>query len=435
MKKIVSLLMLLVLITSLWSSAFATVEEVNFSDLSSDHWAYPYVAYMVENGIVSGYPDGTFKPNDPFSRAAFATLLYKTFELAPATSPIDFVDLPSTHWAYPYVQGSAQFLTYFEYDTGIYYKPNDYSVREDVAVAMVVASGADDIYTPDHSVLDGFADADEISPELKDYVALAVQVGIMNGSDGYFYPQEPLTRAQACTVFAKYAMNIADQLAAESQPVKRVVGEDTADEPMTIDEPVTAETNDVVPAVEPTSENSDMPDGGYYRFKEVIAKETGAYWNTDEKWNKVTSLTDGKAVMQMYDPTFDRGHTDGTGYEIIGVATWSTIPKYILPDTRYTIKLNLSLEKNYNPEKAYVYYSLYGLKTSYNDDNSLSSAVFMTDSNGNGTLNAGNPDKPEEVGGTLELIYEAPGPNQGKIGYEFRDDSTFEYYYIYEWVE
>jgi hypothetical protein len=384
---------------------------------------------MVENGIVSGYPDGTFKPNDPFSRAAFATLLYKTFKLEPATTPINFVDLPSNHWAYDYVQGSAQFLTYFEYDTGIYYKPNDYSVREDVAVAMVVASGADDIYTPDHSVLDAFVDADEISPELKDYVALAVQVGIMNGSDGHFYPQEPLTRAQACTVFAKYAMDIADKLAAESEPVKRVVGGDTNDQA------TTTETSDIVPAVEPESQTSDMPDGGYYRFKEVIAKETGAYWNTDEKWNKVTSLTDGKAVMQMYDPTFDRGYTSSKGYEIIGVATWSTIPKYILPDTTYTIKLNLSLEKNYNPEEAYVFYSLYGLRTTYNDDNTLRSATFMKDSNGMSQLNAGNPDKPEEVGGTLELIYEAPGPNQGKIGYEFRDDSTFEYYYIYEWVE
>ena len=444
MKKLVSLLMVIALITSLWSVAFAETSELNFSDLPSDHWSYPYVKYMVDNGIVSGYPDGTFRPNDSFSRAAFATLLYKTFELTPATTPINFVDLPDTHWAYTYVQGSAQFLTYFEYESGIYFKADDYSVREDVAVAMVIASGANELYTPDHSVLEVFEDVDDISPELKDYVALAVQIGIMKGSGTKFNPQQPLTRAEACTVFAKYAMDIADQLAAETQPVKRVVGETPEETPAKESETPMAETHTPVteeeqakPAITPEKPvtTSDMPDGGYYRFKEVIAKETGAYWNTDKKWNKVISLKDGKAVMNMFDPDFDRGHTTQKGYDVTALATWEMIPKYILPDTTYTIKMNLGLENNYNPEKAYVYYNIYGLMTTYNDDNSVRSANFIYDKDGVGTLEAGNPDKADSIGGSLNLIYKSPGPNQGKIGYEFRDDSTFEFYYIYEWVE
>lgn len=438
MKKFLSLLIIFMLLSSSFAGVISEGASMNFSDLPEDHWAYPYVEYMVDNGIVSGYPDGTFKPNEPFSRAAFATLLYKTFELEPTTSPVDFVDLPSDHWAYTYIQSSLIYLTYFEYESGIYFEPNEYSVREDVAVAMVIAAGVDEIMTPDLSYLDAFTDADDISPELKEYVALAVEVGIMKGSGTEFKPQQALTRAEACTVFAKYAMDIADQLAEEkaSQPVKKVIGakSDTSDNIIEAVDPVTEDTNT---NTEDTSTTiASEPDGGYYRFKESVVTATGAYWNTDTEWKKATDIKDGEVVMNLYDPDFDRGHTSGQGFDITAVAKWSNLPEYIIPNETYNIGLQLDLTHNHNPEKAFVEFTLSGYKVTLNDENTLISGLFLKDANGTNFISAGEPDDPDSVGGSLSLIYEAPGPGStDNIGIKFMGNEVFEYLYIYEWVE
>lgn len=50
----------------------------NFSDLSSSHWAYKYIAQACECGIIKGYPDGTFKPDQPVNRAEAACLIYRS---------------------------------------------------------------------------------------------------------------------------------------------------------------------------------------------------------------------------------------------------------------------------------------------------------------------------------------------------------------------
>jgi hypothetical protein len=165
---------------------------------------------MIENDLISPYQDGSFRPDEPVSRAVFAALLYNTFNLEANNSLVEFEDLPITHWAYPYVQGSLPFLTYYEYETGLYYNPNGDTVREDLVIAMVIASGVGELYEPDYSVLKEFKDAEDISPELIDFVTLAVQTNLMSGSEGRFNPQKPLTRAEACTVLAKYLLDFSN---------------------------------------------------------------------------------------------------------------------------------------------------------------------------------------------------------------------------------
>lgn len=213
MKALVRILLILTLLLTLMTGQGVFADDpMTFSDLEKDDWAYPYIEYMVKNDFISGYPDGTFKPNDPFSRAAFGTLLYKAFDLPPATEYVPYKDLDPSHWAYDAIQGATNYLTYYEMDDGIYFDPNAPTVREDVAVAMIVTAGIDEVYYPDHKFITGFTDYEDISPQLRDYVALAVELGIMNGTENEFRPQAPLSRAEACKAFAKYAMDIKEAI-------------------------------------------------------------------------------------------------------------------------------------------------------------------------------------------------------------------------------
>lgn len=63
-------------------NAFFTDQQVSnarnsFEDISNSHWAYAAIETMKQEGIMSGYGDGTFKPNQPLTRAQMAAVIYK----------------------------------------------------------------------------------------------------------------------------------------------------------------------------------------------------------------------------------------------------------------------------------------------------------------------------------------------------------------------
>lgn len=70
----------------------------SFSDVDSSKWYNTYVSSMAKGGYVTGYPDGTFGGERDITRAEFVTLLVRFFD--PATAAISFKDVSSGHWAY-----------------------------------------------------------------------------------------------------------------------------------------------------------------------------------------------------------------------------------------------------------------------------------------------------------------------------------------------
>lgn len=177
-----------------------------FSDLPQNHWAYNAVKFMVERGIITGYPDNTFRPDNPVTRAEFARIMVVALNLPiKVTDTPSFKDVPKDHWAYPYVESAKYYLTGFRTANGDYFKPSDYAVREDMAVALVKAKGLQN-ENVDMNILNNYIDKDQISKNLTKYVAIAIAKGIMVGSpipnsnQLKFDPQGILTRAQAAVL-------------------------------------------------------------------------------------------------------------------------------------------------------------------------------------------------------------------------------------------
>ena len=69
-----------------------------FSDIQN-HWARLFIEGLATQGIISGFPDGTFRPNQAMSRAEFAAILQKAFSQPGKRSYVPFVDVPAKHWA------------------------------------------------------------------------------------------------------------------------------------------------------------------------------------------------------------------------------------------------------------------------------------------------------------------------------------------------
>ena len=70
-----------------------------FSDVDGDYWANQYVISLNEQNVISGFPDGTFRPNEQMTRAQFASILAGAFSQPTVREPIRFSDVPSDHWA------------------------------------------------------------------------------------------------------------------------------------------------------------------------------------------------------------------------------------------------------------------------------------------------------------------------------------------------
>ena len=82
-----------------------------YSDMDENHWAYQSIKFLTEVGVVVGYPDGTYKPDIPVTRAEFASMAIKALgqEDANVTQDIHFSDVKSDFWAYDIIKKAVYF--------------------------------------------------------------------------------------------------------------------------------------------------------------------------------------------------------------------------------------------------------------------------------------------------------------------------------------
>ncbi len=262
-----------VCILMIWSVIGVHAEGTAFKDVSRTHWAYESINKMVYHGVINGYEDGNFKPDVEVKRDEFAKMMVKTLGLEKGyASEVFFVDVDSDYWAYKYIEASKSYLTGYHSESGFKFKPREVAVREDMAVALVKALSYD---MSDYSIstLNGFADTEAISENLKKYVAIAVEKGIMNGSSEHgtlkFKPLSPLTRAEAAVLLGKL---IPDQESDEKIVVGEVIN---SSESKDADEKVNSQTSATIELPVVSVEITD--DTLYIQWHEIKSSQLKGY--------------------------------------------------------------------------------------------------------------------------------------------------------------
>ena len=173
-----------------------------FTDVSASYWAHTYIIDMADKGIITGYGNGLFGPNDQITRAQFATMLCRAAELKTNTNASTFSDVSSSDWFAQYVEAAKPYIS--GYNNNSYFNPNTNAIREDIAVALVKYKNYD-ISAYDEEVLKNtFTDWQEINSNARPYVYAAVKNKLINGyDDNTFRGQANITRAEAATLFWK----------------------------------------------------------------------------------------------------------------------------------------------------------------------------------------------------------------------------------------
>ncbi|MDP2212132.1 MAG: N-acetylmuramoyl-L-alanine amidase [Candidatus Aquicultor sp.] len=120
----------------------ALASDTNFSDVPSSHWCVDYVMASAAAGIVRGYPEGTFQPDKRITRAELAIMLCRAIEMSViSTSTPSYSDVPSGYWAY----GEIKTIAYYGIMGGSNgkFRPAEYATRAEIALAIYNMLNAD----------------------------------------------------------------------------------------------------------------------------------------------------------------------------------------------------------------------------------------------------------------------------------------------------
>lgn len=131
----------------------------NFKDLSNTRWSATAISYMNELGLIKGYPDGTFKPEKSITRAEFAAMATRFANLFGGGLQ-GFVDVPYTHWANDVIAKAASAGWVSGYPDGTFKPENKITRAEVVSITnrMLTRRADKDFITKHRSAILRFTD-------------------------------------------------------------------------------------------------------------------------------------------------------------------------------------------------------------------------------------------------------------------------------------
>ncbi|MGQ5392387.1 S-layer homology domain-containing protein [Paenibacillus sp. M.A.Huq-84] len=176
-----------------------TTQTINFSDISG-HWAETNIKQAVSTGIVSGYPNGSFKPNTTVTRAEFAVMLINALKPQRDGAALAFTDKEKIGaWTQKAVAQAVQAGIINGYEDGSF-RPDAEITRSEMAAMIANALGK----SIQATVTTSFVDDKDIPAWAKGAVAAMYKQGILEGKGpNQFAPGDKTTRAEAVTVLLK----------------------------------------------------------------------------------------------------------------------------------------------------------------------------------------------------------------------------------------
>ncbi len=207
-RRAISAILVIVLTLSLSISAFATT----YSDLPNSHWAKVYMEDLAAKGLLSGYSDGTMKPDNKISTSETLVFLSRLYTLTDAESQMIQADYeayvkeivsPTLSWAYKNIEVclAAGIITKDELKT---MSLTGDTTKERISVFLVRAIQLTSEATKLASTKLTFADATEVTSDCVGSIAELYSLGIVKGNEKNKYePKSAVTRGVAAALISR----------------------------------------------------------------------------------------------------------------------------------------------------------------------------------------------------------------------------------------
>lgn len=165
-----------------------------FADIA-EHWAYPFIRRLRLRGVIGGFPDGTFRPEQTMTRAEFAAILDAAFPRVPRRDYIPFPDVSADFWAAEAIRNAfeAQFISGFP--------EGDFRPGENISRLHVLLSLVSGLQMPAGESLSLTAIYND-GADIADYARSAIAIATRNRlvvnapSIDVFNPNRPATRGE-----------------------------------------------------------------------------------------------------------------------------------------------------------------------------------------------------------------------------------------------
>ena len=184
-------------------------KEWQYADVTykPGNWKYEAVKYASENGIMTGVKPGEFQPDEPLTRAMFATMLYRMAGEPAVTYTNKYPDVPADKWYSDAVIWASEQEIVGGYVDGRF-GTKDNITREQIA-KMLMQFGKNQGYDVSQSAEFGtFADASSVSSWANEYMKWAVGSGMIGGKDingkRCLAPKGNATRAESATMLMRF---------------------------------------------------------------------------------------------------------------------------------------------------------------------------------------------------------------------------------------
>ena len=201
-RKLTALLAAAALCLTMAVPAFAA--DKTFPDVTGRDWCYTQVMQAAKSGLMNGYADGQFGKNDPITRGQMVQILYNYYGEDSGTNS-GFSDVPSSAWYAKAVTWASKNGVVSGYSNGTF-GPNNQLTREQMVTILYNVAGRPATNT---SALAQFNDRGQVAAYAVNGFSWAVSNKVVSGtSNTTLSPRGTATRAQVAVILIRYLENV-----------------------------------------------------------------------------------------------------------------------------------------------------------------------------------------------------------------------------------
>ncbi|MGG6241985.1 S-layer homology domain-containing protein [Nodosilinea sp. AN01ver1] len=239
-----------------------TVNQVSFSDISTNYWASSFVYRLSALNVVSGFPNGAFLPSNNLTKAQYAAMIAQAFDQPATRQFVALRNVSSSYWAYSAIQ-KAYTMGFLDITDGLF-DTDDTMTRLDMLVMLAQGLKITEVTSGQSvdSLLSIFSDASQIPSEYRVIIAALVERGMLVN-----YPNvtelnlfEVVSRSEACGFVYQALAYLGKVETIESAYIVNSDNFSTLNETITITETTTTETTTETSGGEMDDDDSDDDD-------------------------------------------------------------------------------------------------------------------------------------------------------------------------------
>jgi spore germination protein len=333
----------------------AAATELPFDDISGSY-AQNQIIDLYNKKMISGTGYRSFEPNKQINRAEFVTMVDNILHLQPANNDIGaFSDVQKNEWYYGYVQAGIN-LNFVSGTSIESFEPEKSITRQEAATLLIRALKQNAVPSNTNDL--GFQDADQIASWAIPYVNAIKQLGLMVGSDGYFRPNDAMTRQEVAAVLDKVVNKTNDASQGSTSQSKIQIGWQYNQTNQQFEQSVmNSNINTISPRwffIEENGQVSDQADSSLVAWAASHNKKVwpmfGNHFNSELTHLTITDPSKRKAVIQQIQTFVQKYGLDGINldFENVAAADRSAFTTFIaelassLHDVHATLSVDVS---------------------------------------------------------------------------------------------